>query len=126
MLSLQVVPDRLYHLNLSSIRQTNPLVAPFVWDSRVTGGDDLLEFEDTYNLVCNKGKNVVVLPTGKETSKLRSRPAGGGISWVDVANKNILGQEALDEAQRLCVVLQMLSKDESRLDFVYAPRDCEY
>lgn len=46
------IPDRLYHRQLNSIRQVNPIVAPYIWEncrpSRST--DESLEWMDTYNL----------------------------------------------------------------------------
>lgn len=55
----ETIPDRLYHRHTNSIRQVNPLVAPYLWESCRGGGggpssgsdSDSLEFQDTVSCV---------------------------------------------------------------------------
>ena len=134
------IPDRLYHRYINSIRQVNPLIVPYLWETRASSKDNTsFEFQDTYNLVCNAGPGVNVypgqqghgsVPSSSLSSSLQQHRkrrtgggGGGGNSYSDIVNKNI-PQVTLGELEKICIVLQMHEKDDTHLDFIYAPKDC--
>ena len=90
-------PDPLYHQKTKDIEQTNPIVA-----NRLSNKT----FTDTVNSVCNVGANI--LP------RLSSSDNMGSI----VATHN---STALNELQKLCIVLQITLNDT----FVYNPENCK-
>ena len=133
------IPDALYHRNLNSIRQTNPLVSPFTWDNRrpsrsstsTTTVNIDMEWQETYNNVCNSGPGINVFPKSANVKPVSSslhraakgRGGGGGnSSYSDIVNKNN-PQPALGELQKLCIAMSMYD-DDSHLSFIYAPTDC--
>ena len=124
------IPDRLWHRNLNSTRQENPLIAPFIWETRLSSSEDAsleAQFRDTYNLVCNAGIGVNISTKTIPASSPRKRRTGGGRLYADVAAKSVAQQGVmLGELQRLCIVLHMHGSNDAHLDFVYAPTDCEF
>lgn len=142
------IPDRLYHHQLNSTRQVNPLIAPSIWencrpsDSRSSGAnhgataDDAsrLDWMDTYNLVCNAAGPDTVSVFSKPTpsSSLMSPPRKGRTGSGPPRYSDIVGATnmsepqvvGLGELQKLCIVLQMRAMDATHLDFTYAPVDC--
>ena len=137
------IPDPLYHRYVNSIRQVNALVPQYLWEDRraaassssATANDttkDQIEFQDTYNLVCNSGPAVHVFPKSVGSSirpvqqpSLRARARGGGNSYSDIVNKNNPPKLVMEELHKLSIVILMRT-DDTHLDFVYAPTDCEY
>lgn len=146
------IPDRLYHHHVASIRQTNPLISPCIWENcRPSSGSSSAssstskDWIDTYDLICNAaGPGATsVFPTATKPVQVlsppRKRRTGSGSEpppqarYSDIVNKNkcssTVNPQAKDvllgEAQKLCIVLQMRTND-SHLDFTYAPVHCEY
>ena len=128
------IPDRLYHHQLHSIRQTNPLVAPYIWENcRPARSNDesstndgererSLEWMDTYNLVCNA---TGPLRAVNMFSPPRKRRTGGGFHCSKISSNN--GPRlSLDELQKLCIVMHMRDIYNIYNDFNYAPSNCEY
>ena len=91
------VPDPLYHQKTKDIEQINPIVA-----NRL----DNKTFMDTYNSVSNVGADVV--------PRLSSSNDMGSI--VTTHNST-----ALNELQKLCIVLQITPNDT----FIYNPENCK-
>lgn len=92
------VPDPLYHQKTKDIEQTNPIVANRLNNNKT--------FMDTYNSVCNVGADI--LP------RLSSSDNMGDIVTTHNAT-------ALNELQKLCIVLQITLNDT----FVYNPENCK-
>ena len=90
-------PDPLYHQKTKDIEQINPIVA-----NRLNNKT----FTDTFNSVCNVGADI--LP------RLSSSDNMGSI----VATHN---STALNELQKLCIVLQITLNDT----FLYNPENCK-
>ena len=129
------IPDRLYHHRVSSIRQVNPLIAPYTWENHRPSGssDGSLDWKDTYDLVCNAAglgaASVFPVPAVLSPSrKTRTGPGTGHPPYLDViTNKNNPPRGTLGEVQKLCVVLRMRDgTNDSHLDFTYSPVHCEY
>ena len=107
--------DRLYHHKVISVKQTNPLISPVVLDKRLSSDDnESMAFELTCQLVCNQ--NVDIFPsTDTDVAKVMST------STIKAA--------ALNEVQKLCIVLQMYDTNEKKMrdmgnthcDYVYTP-----
>ncbi len=121
------IPDRLYHHRLASIRQVNPLVAPYTWDwcrpFRLTDGalarGPSMEFKDTYNLICNSEPDARILDWSAMTpAPAAPRAFDGGI----------FPRATLRELRRLCIALKMhgVGGNGKHLDFTYEPKDCEF
>lgn len=120
------IPDRLYHHQLNSSRQSNPLIASYIWENcrPSRSSDESLDWMDTYNLVCNAGTQG---NTAKNAyPKSGKRRTGNGPRYSDVVNRNNPPKVVvLGELQKLCIVMKMRDMDDTHLDFTYAPVDCE-
>lgn len=76
-------------------------------------------------MVCNSGPGITIFPRNAADSS--ARDTSDGSLYSDVVAKNGPPQDvrvSLSELQKLCIVLQMRSGDETHLDFVYSPKDC--
>ncbi|KAL3783919.1 hypothetical protein ACHAW5_011042 [Stephanodiscus triporus] len=111
-------PDRLYHHRQASCRQTNPLVAQNIWEQRPFRLPDSVnyhvEFNDTYNLVCN--------------SNLDSKVFDFDLTKTPCMLKGRIHQDIQKELQKLCIVLRMhdAGGNKKHLDFTYEPKNCEF
>jgi hypothetical protein len=100
------IPVHLYHHRLASIRQVNPLIAPYTWDwcrpFCLTDGalarGPSMEFKDTYNLVCNSE------PDAKILDWLAMTPAPAAPCAFD---GGIFPRATLRELRRLCIALKI-------------------
>ena len=90
-------PDPLYHQKTKDIEQTNPIVA-----NRLSNKT----FMDTFNSVCNVGADIL--------------PRLSSSDDMDIVTTTH-NATALNELQKLCIVLQITLNDS----FVYNPENCK-
>ena len=99
-----LILDRLHHVRMNGVIQTNPVVEPWIWNECRHAANDGTEesedsiWDDTYRMVCNWDVPIFSI---EETP---SKQSVGIMSYSNMVSRNY---QKISDLQKLCIVVSM-------------------